>query len=103
MQGAVSLIHLLGRRTTIAIAVALVATVLTLALRIGGASDVAVFVVSAIALAGLAAVVGSGTDQIGLRLGPGLTGVLNGALGNLPELFLSLFALQAGLLVVVKT
>ncbi len=62
-----------------------------------------VFVVSAIALAGLAGVIGSGTDQLGHRLGPGKTGVLQSALGNLPELFISIFALQAGLVVVVQT
>ena len=41
-----------------------------------------VFVVSAVALGCLATVVASGTDQIGMRLGPGLTGVLQGALGR---------------------
>jgi Ca2+:H+ antiporter len=96
-------IRLLGRRTVAIIVIAIAATVLTLTLKTAGASSVAVFVVSAVALASLATVVGSGTDQIGLRLGPGMTGVLQGALGNLPELFISLFALQAGLVVVVKT
>ena len=31
------------------------------------------------------------------RLGPGATGVLQSGLGNLPELFVSIFALRAGL------
>jgi Ca2+:H+ antiporter len=93
----------LGGRTTALVIVAALATVATLALRATGASSVAVFVVSAVALACLASVVGAGTDQIGHRLGPGATGVLQSALGNLPELFISLFALQAGLIVVVKT
>ena len=38
-----------------------------------------------------------------IRLGPGATGALQSALGNLPELFISLFALQAGLVTVVQT
>jgi Ca2+:H+ antiporter len=95
-------VTLLGRRTVAFVLVAVAATVLTLILRSLGASSVAVFVVAAIALACLASVVGAGTDQIGLRLGPGATGVLQSALGNLPELFISLFALQAGLVVVVR-
>ena len=43
------------------------------------------------------------TDQLGHRFGPGATGVLQSALGNLPELFISIFSLQAGLVVVVQT
>ena len=61
------------------------------------------FVVSGIALAALAAMVGDGTDQLSARLGPGATGVLQSALGNLPELFIAVFALQAGLVEVVRS
>src|SRR5437667_12774322 len=61
------------------------------------ANAVLVFGVSAVALALLAALVGEATDQIGARLGPGATGVLQSALGNLPELFVGIFALRAGL------
>ena len=103
MQAIGSLAGTLGKRTIAFVAVAVVATGLTLVLRLGGASSVVVFVVSGVGLASLAAVVGSSTDHIGQRLGPGATGVLQAALGNLPELFISLFALQAGLIVVVKT
>jgi Ca2+:H+ antiporter len=103
MQAISRFYGVVGRQTAAFIVIALAATVASFGLRAGGASSVVVFVVSAVALACLATVVGSGTDQIGLRLGPGLTGVLQGALGNLPELFISLFALQAGLVVVVKT
>ena len=46
---------------------------------------------------------GDATDQLGNRMGPGATGVLQSALGNLPELFISIFALQSGLVVVVQT
>jgi Ca2+:H+ antiporter len=103
MQSLVGVSRIVGRQTTAFVVIALTATLATFLLRVGSASSVVVFVVSAVALACLATVVGSGTDQIGARLGPGLTGVLQGALGNLPELFISLFALQAGLVVVVKT
>jgi hypothetical protein len=37
-----------------------------------------------------------------LRLGPAAKGVLQSALGNLPELFISIFALRAGLVGVVQ-
>src|SRR5690242_1299552 len=66
------------------------------------ANAVLIFVVSAAALALLAAVVGEATDQVGARLGPGATGVLQSALGNLPELFVGIFALRAGLVGVVQ-
>ena len=55
------------------------------------------FLISAVALAALASVVGQATEQLGNYLGPGATGVLQYAIGNLPELFVSFLALQAGL------
>jgi Ca2+:H+ antiporter len=97
-----STIALLDRKTRAFIAVAVVTTVATFVLRAAGASEVTVFAVSAVALASLASVVGDATDELGQRMGAGATGVLQSALGNLPELFISLFALQAGLVVVVQ-
>ncbi len=97
------LVRLLGRKAQIVLVISLLATAATLILRMVGANSVAVFVASAVALAALASLVGEGTEQLGHRLGPGATGVLQSALGNLPELFISLFALQAGLVVVVQT
>jgi Ca2+:H+ antiporter len=93
----------LDRTTLGVLAAAAMATILTVVLRLADAPHVAVFVVSAVALAALAGAIGAGTDQLGHRLGPGKTGVLQSALGNLPELFISIFALQAGLVVVVQT
>jgi Ca2+:H+ antiporter len=74
----------------------------TAALEYGGGSDVAVFVVAALALAGVAWVVSFSTEAVGERFGPALTGVLQSTLGNLPELFVVLFALSAGELVVAQ-
>jgi len=68
-----------------------------------GANDVAVFLVSAAALAGLAWVIAIATETVGSRFGPAVTGVLQSTLGNLPELFVVLFAISAGELVVAKT
>src|SRR5437868_6350583 len=97
-----TLIDLLGRKTLITIGVAGLATLLTFVLKAAGADSVLVFIISAIALASLASLVGDGTDQLGHRMGAGATGVLQSALGNLPELFISIFALQAGLVLVVQ-
>jgi Ca2+:H+ antiporter len=63
---------------------------------------VTAFVVAGLAIASLAALVGRSVDQLGERLGAGATGVLQSALGNLPELFVCIFALRAGLPKVVE-
>jgi Ca2+:H+ antiporter len=60
------------------------------------------FIVSAVALGILAAIVGRSVDRLGDRLGAGMTGVVQSALGNLPELFFGIFALRAGLVGVVQ-
>ena len=93
---------LIERRTLVIGAVAGLATATTLILQTAGAGGVTTFVFAAIALAGLAGLVGEGTNQLGRRVGPGATGVLQSALGNLPELFVGLFALRAGLVAVVQ-
>lgn len=59
------------------------------------------FAVAVIALAGGAVAVGESTERLSRRLSPAATGVVQSVLGNLPELFLAIFALQAGLLQVV--
>lgn len=63
---------------------------------------VVAFIVTAAALALLAMIVGDATEQLGSRFGPGATGILQSALGNLPELFVSIFALRAGLAELVQ-
>src|SRR5437764_7744777 len=64
---------------------------------------VLIFVVAGAALALLAALVGQATEQLGSYMGSGATGVLQSALGNLPELFVGIFALRAGLIGVVQS
>jgi Ca2+:H+ antiporter len=64
---------------------------------------VATFIAAAVTLAGLAWIVGVGTEALGARFGPGPTGLLQSTLGNLPELFIVLFALGAGETVVAQT
>jgi Ca2+:H+ antiporter len=61
------------------------------------------FLIATLALAGLAWIVAFATEQLGLRFGPAVTGLLQSTLGNLPELFVVVFALQEGELVVAQT
>jgi Ca2+:H+ antiporter len=61
------------------------------------------FAVATAALAGLAWVISFATEQLGERFGPAITGMLQSTLGNLPELFVVIFALQKGELVVAQT
>ena len=67
------------------------------------AGTVAPFLVSAVALALIAGLVGRSVDQLSDRLGPGAVGALQSALGNLPELFVCTFALRQGLTTVVSS
>jgi Ca2+:H+ antiporter len=103
MQTLASLSSTLGRTASIVAVVAIATTILAFALNGLGASQTIVFIVSGVALAGLAVLIGQGTDELGQRFGPATTGILQSALGNLPELFISIFALRAGLVVVVQT
>lgn len=89
-----------GERRTVGIALA--ATVLAAVLTRLHINPVLLFVVCGVALAMLASTVGHATEQLGSKLGPGATGVLQSALGNLPELFIGIFSLRAGLVTVVQ-
>jgi Ca2+:H+ antiporter len=59
------------------------------------------FVLAILALAGGAVAVAEAVDRLAERLSPAATGVVQSVLGNLPELFLAIFALRAGLVGVV--
>jgi Ca2+:H+ antiporter len=61
-----------------------------------------IFVVSAVAILGLAWAVGLSTERLGSLTGPRVGGILNATFGNIAELIIAFFALQAGLIEVVK-
>ncbi|MBI4898128.1 MAG: sodium:proton exchanger [Actinobacteria bacterium] len=61
------------------------------------------FALAALALSGVAWMVSFGTEELGTRLPAGPTGLLQSTLGNLPELFVVLFALREGQVVVAQT
>jgi Ca2+:H+ antiporter len=93
---------LLTKKDLRLIGICVVAMAAAGALHFGGAGDVVTFIVSAVALAALASLVGRSVDALGDQLGAGAIGVVQSALGNLPELFVVLFALHDGLYGVVR-
>lgn len=60
------------------------------------------FILSAISIIPLAKFVGDGTEELALHLGPKVGGLLNATLGNAAELIITIFAIRAGLLDLVK-
>jgi Ca2+:H+ antiporter len=68
-----------------------------------GVSKVLAFALATVALAGMAWIVSFSTDEVGRRLGPALTGFMNSTLGNLPEFFVVIFALNAGQKIIAET
>jgi Ca2+:H+ antiporter len=92
----------LTRRERIETTATGVLVALACVLSLADANAVLRFVAAAAALAMLARLVGSATEQLGGRLGAGGAGTVQSALGNLPELFVALFALHRGLTDVVK-
>ncbi|HEY6961488.1 MAG TPA: hypothetical protein VI408_06310 [Gaiellaceae bacterium] len=90
------------RRELIELIVTFCAVAAVAVLHFAGIGDVVTFVAAAVTLAALARVVGHATDQLGARLGSGSAGVVQSALGNLPELFIAIFALRKGLVGVVQ-
>jgi Ca2+:H+ antiporter len=93
----------LTRIERLALGLIVVLSALAGAANYGAWAPVPRFALATLALAGLAWVVSFATEQLGERFGPGVTGMLQSTLGNLPELFVVIFALQAGELVVAQT
>jgi Ca2+:H+ antiporter len=91
------------RRTYLLLGGILAVCIAAGALHFADAEPVVVFLVAAASLAGLAWAIGVATEAVGARFGPALTGLLQSTLGNLPELFVVLFALAAGEVVVAQT
>jgi len=66
------------------------------------APTVVVFACAALAIVPLAKYVGEATEELTRYVGTALGGLLNATFGNAPELIIALFALQHGLIDVVK-
>jgi Ca2+:H+ antiporter len=100
--GSVGARPVFSRSDLVVLGASAVATIVAGIAHYAAAPAVLRFVVAAIAIATLASLVGRCVERLGDRLGAGATGVLQSALGNLPELFIAFFALRAGLLQVVQ-
>jgi Ca2+:H+ antiporter len=61
-----------------------------------------VFAISALAVVPLASLIGQATEELAAHTGPRLGGFLNATLGNAAELIITIFAVRAGLLELVK-
>ena len=88
-------------RVVIAAIVALVGA--TAAAHYAGAASLVTFALATVALAGSAWVVSFSTEHVGGHIGPAATGLLQATFGNLPELFVVVFALRAGEHVVAQS
>jgi Ca2+:H+ antiporter len=84
------------------IGLALVAVIVAAGSHLAHGPTALQFVASAAALALLATLIGHSTEHLGAYMSAGATGVLQSAVGNLPELFVCIFALRAGLVDVVR-
>lgn len=67
-----------------------------------GWSPTLLFVTSALAVIPSAGLLGRATEELAAHTGPRLGGLLNATLGNAAELIITLFAIRAGLLDLVK-
>jgi Ca2+:H+ antiporter len=90
---------LLGK---IAYAATVLLTASVVAAELLHAPTLLIFAVSALALVGLAWVLGQATESLGHHAGPRVGGILNATFGNAAELIITIFALAAGLTTVVK-
>ncbi len=65
-------------------------------------SPTLVFITSALAVIPTAGILGQATEELAVHTGPRVGGLLNATLGNAAELIITLFAIRAGLLELVK-
>ena len=65
-------------------------------------NDTVQFALAAVGIIPLAGLIGDGTEHLAEKTGPKLGGLLNATLGNAAELIITIFAIRAGLLELVK-
>jgi Ca2+:H+ antiporter len=101
--GGIPILGPLGRATRIALVATVVVAVAAIVLDfVLHADPTFLFIISATAILGLAWIVGLATERLGAITGPQVGGILNATFGNIAELIIAFFALQAGLIDVVK-
>ncbi len=84
------------------ITILLLALPLTLIAELAGWSDLALFLLAALAIIPLAAYIGEATEALAAHTGPRLGALLNATLGNAAELIITIAAIRGGLLELVK-
>ena len=84
------------------LALLVVAIPLALIAELGGWSPVWIFVLSAVGVIPMAGYIGAATEVLAVYTGPKIGGLLNATLGNAAELIITLMAVRAGLLELVK-
>src|SRR5215208_2229071 len=89
-------------RIAVLVTLALSVVAFVLDFVVGGADESLIFLIAAAAILGLAWIVGLSTERLGAITGPQVGGILNATFGNIAELIIAFFALQAGLIEVVK-
>ena len=80
----------------------LIAMPVAAALDAMGAPAPVVFLCAALAIVPLATLIVHSTEHLAARTGPALGGLLNATFGNLPEVIISMVALRAGLVEMVR-
>lgn len=70
--------------------------------KITNQSEIIIFITSALAIIPLADLIGEATEELSLHTGPRVGGLLNATLGNAAELIITIFAINRGLLDLVK-
>jgi Ca2+:H+ antiporter len=78
-----------------------IGTVGSLGLRYVEADPMLTFAVSALAVLGLAYTLGHSTEQLGIAAGPKIGGILNATVGNIGEIIIACFLINAGQIDVV--
>jgi Ca2+:H+ antiporter len=91
-----------SRRDVIEFGIGAVLVVVAAVAHFADATPVLAFAVAALAIAFLARLVGGATEQLGSSVGSSVASIVQSALGNLPELFIALFAIREGLIGVVQ-
>jgi Ca2+:H+ antiporter len=90
------------RPDTMATYILLIFVPISLGLDHFGANPILVFLTAALAVVPLTVLIADATENLSLRLGPTLGGLLNGTMGNVPEMIIAISALRKGLEPMVK-
>src|SRR5215212_3661888 len=99
-DGGIPIIGPLSRPARIAVLGTVALSIVTIVLEFvfAGIDESLIFILAAAAILGLAWIVGLSTERLGAITGPQVGGILNATFGNIAELIIAFFALQAGLI-----